>query len=671
MIAYAAPIASDDVSTPSHIQNRSSDLRLVVGSKLCELMQSPNASGIRLLNSVAGALLGFAMLLLLRPYPGIAHDSILYMGQGVAQLQPDIFSQDLFFAYGSQTQYSLMPWLLGKSFALATPPIIFLWGTLFSLLFFSAASWFALSALLPERQRYWAWLGVICLPPIYGVVSIFGYNENFLTSRPFAESLCLLTLGFLVRRRWLVAGFCLLAAGLCHPLQAIAAVLVAWPWAVMRDRRWLHAIWLIIPVMLLATAGVRPFEGLLQAADPTWLATLRTSRQLFITLWTVDDFKALGFDVTLLALGWQTLRGTLGRWCAAALCGLAFGMGASLILVDCLHLVLPASLQLWRVQWLAHWLGIATVAVLLFRHLEAKDWARAILLALAAQLAWGETEFGWLILVVMYLALPWMVQGDRARLKPLLTWLFGLGLALLFANHAINEVKWFVATSYRIDVYPIEIRLLLFPAVGFGLPLLGVYVWERLRSTTRKMLLVSILIPLIALGAARWDARLPVDRAIERSAFRTDVFGTSLPVDAQVFLEPENLVVNWLVLGRASYFSSGQLAGQMFNRATFEEGRERKKRVFPLIMEGARCRAQMSRGKAKCHISDASLSRVCKPGPTSAPDYLILPYEQPQDSSGEWEVLRLATGDSMTYRLYSCAVVNDWLQHQSSIPYVR
>ena len=129
---------------------------------------------------------------------------------------------------------------------------VMLMGAFISMLLFAASAWFALKTLLPTQQRYWAWLGALCLPSIYGVVHIFSYNEPFLTSRPLAESFCLLGIGWLIREKWLLAAASLLLAGLFHPLQAIAGAAIIWVWAVGQDRRWLHALWLIFPVSALA-----------------------------------------------------------------------------------------------------------------------------------------------------------------------------------------------------------------------------------------------------------------------------------------------------------------------------------------------------------------------------------------------------------------------------------
>ena len=113
-----------------------------------------------LLTKSAHILGACVVLLLLHRYPGIVHDAILYMGEGLARRSPAVFAHDLFFLHGGQDQYSLMPSLLGWLLQWWPAPQVFMWGALGTLLLFGAASWFALRALLPNRQRAWAWLGL-------------------------------------------------------------------------------------------------------------------------------------------------------------------------------------------------------------------------------------------------------------------------------------------------------------------------------------------------------------------------------------------------------------------------------------------------------------------------------------------------------------------------------
>jgi len=621
-------------------------------------MESKPCAATPGLTMLAGAVLGLAMLFLLRRYPGIYHDSMLYLGQGLMQRWPDIYGQDLFFLHGNQASYTIMPWLLGKAFGLASPPAVFMWGTLASMLGFAAASWFCLCAMLPERQRYWAWLGALCLPSIYGMVRIFSYNEPFLTSRPIAETFCLVALGLMLRQRWLSGVAALACAAFFHPLQAIGAALVIWPWLVMQDRRWFHATWLALPLLLLAISGIEPFAGLFRRADPAWHAEMRNSQQIFMTLWTTNDFKVIAFDLLVLLQARRALSGQFGAWCLAAAVGMVIGMGASLLLVDGLHLVLPSGLQLWRSHWLAHWTSMAAIAALLFHHLRSGQLIGALLLTLTALLAWGETAWGWLAVATLYLAWPSVPSQTRSRIEPILSGLFLIAILLLFANHAGNEFHWFKEAKFRLDHYPIDRRLLVFPALALGLPLLAVVLWERAGRTAKVLLLALVLCPAGVVVASIWDSRSPLQRQVEESAYAPNVFGADIPIGAQVFWYPESLVSVWLVLQRPSFYSSGQLAGQMFDRRTALEGKRRRERVLPLMRESTQCQddALSDERKRRCQISTASMDLACARTSGLAPDFLVLPHELPQPPSGTWTIKDSATGELLaTYRLYRCS----------------
>src|SRR5690606_34643181 len=128
----------------------------------------------------------------------------------------------------------------------------------------------------------------------------------------------------------------LAAAAAFHPLQALSAAAILWPWLAFRDRRWLHAAWLAVPVMLLAYAGVAPFDGLFRRPDPEWMAAIQESYHLFVTRWDVGSLKVLGFDAALLVFGWRVLPPGFQQWCRAALVGLLLGICANLVLVDAL-----------------------------------------------------------------------------------------------------------------------------------------------------------------------------------------------------------------------------------------------------------------------------------------------------------------------------------------------
>lgn len=391
------------------------------------------------LDTIAGCLLAGLVLLYLRRYMGINHDAALYLGQALLERWPDIFQSDLFFAHGSQGSYTALPWLVSRAFDLATPGTVFLVGTVIGFLCFTAASWFFLHAVLPPRQRYWALLGVLCLPPAYGVVRIFSYGEPFLTSRPLAEAFCLFGLGLLVRKRTLLGVACAAIGLLLHPLQAIAACLVAWPWLVLQNRRWLHALWFIIPIALMGLTTIAPFRDLFHLIDQAWLADVRSfTGQLFLTTWNVADLNVLAFDVLLLIYAWRTLSPQFGTWCLSALVGLALGLIANLILVDWLHLTLPAALQLWRVHWLAHLIAMASVAAILYRDIKNHEPARALCLGLTLVLA-QDANWLWVLFAILYIAWLRILGLAPTAIKRILGAIFLFGMLTLYVVYAANE----------------------------------------------------------------------------------------------------------------------------------------------------------------------------------------------------------------------------------------
>jgi hypothetical protein len=608
---------------------------------------------------IAGGLLGVIMVLLLHRYVGINHDSILYLGQALAQRWPQIFGQDLFFVHGSQDRYSIAPWLLSEAVGIINPPMLFLWGSAVGLLGFFLAGWYCLRVLLPADQRYWAWLATICLPPVYGMTQLFSYGEKFLTPRPFSEALCLVSIAFFTHKRTWLALLCLGLACILHPLQMLAASLIIWPWLVIRDRRWLHACWLGIPILFLAYIGVKPFPDLYVRIDPTWLYNLYDATpQLFLSKWGLADFNNLLFDVFLLIIAQRILPLDFARWCRAAIFGLMLGFAVTALLVDSLHLALPAALQLWRVHWLAHWLSIAAIGGLCFYDIHAKNFSRALLLALAATFAWGEGTWEWCAFAMLYAVWPRIHHRLPSNVTKLIGILLGSLVLLLSIEHTALQLTGFKNAGYQLDLFPFDRLLLAFPAIGFGLPLLCVFLWNRLTEGWQKILFLSCLIPLTILSCWCWDSRGLANRVFENNVFKPSIFGIMIPEHAQVFWYPGSIMGPWLVLQRANYFSPGQVAGEIFSRETAIDARGRIEKLRPLIEQGLGCDQARLAGTyhRDCAISPGNLRIACEPGPVPPPDFLVLPYQQPQGAIGTWALVDPAglQSDSKLY-LYKCS----------------
>ena len=131
-----------------------------------------------------------------------------------------------------------------------------------------------------------------------------------------------------------------------------------------------------------------------------------------------------------------------------------------------------------------------------------------------------------------------------------------------------------------------------------------------------------------------------------------------LPENAQVFWYPGSIMGPWLVLQRANYFSPGQVAGEIFSRETAIDARGRIEKLRPLIEQGLGCDQARLAGTyhRDCAISPGNLRIACEPGPVPPPDFLVLPYQQPQGAIGTWALVDPAglQSDSKLY-LYKCS----------------
>lgn len=489
---------------------------------------------------------------------------------------------------------------------------------------------------------------------------MFKYNEPFLTPRPLAESLCLVAIGLVALKRHALAALALVAAGLLHPLQTIAVLPLLYCYAVRLDRRWLHLAWLAVALLALAwpLRSHLPLDPFL-VIDDIWLIILKDNTgQLFLRNWAPESFQAIALALVILGYATTRTRPSLAPLCAAAAVGLVLALTASFLLVDTLQLALPTGLQLWRAHWITHWLAMAMAATLAWQDVHARDVPRALLLMLVLLLTRNMVGFAWIVLIGLYIAWPKLIaQGTVARLRPVLGWLFAIGIATLFASYMLLEWGRFHMAHYRLDLYAIDRRLLLFPLVPFGLSLLGFLLWQRIGKPTRVAVIALALLPLTAIAALRWDARPPLVLATERHANTPDIFGTPLPQDAQVFWLQWGVLETWLVLNRASYYSPYQVAGQIFNRDLSFDANRRAAHLSPLMLDEIACEdlARPERDRALCKISNEGLHRACAPPTGRGPDYLVLPYRQSQAARGTWSIEDPMTGENIiTWRLYAC-----------------
>lgn len=611
-----------------------------------------------------------ALIVYLRPYTGIRHDAALYLAQALRIISPEIFDRDLFFIAGSQADFTIFPQLLASLLQHFPAGDVFLALTLLSRLCFYAASWYLVRILFQGKLQWAVIFSLIVMPTGYGSYSIFAYAEPFLTARPIAEALSLVALGLLVRRKTLWAILVLGIAGGLHPLQALAAAIVAWCWLVMQDRRWLWALLAVIPVGILGIAKIGPFAGLFTRIDPDWMQlVLQFSDNIFLSHWEVRDWCIVVADFYLLYRLSHCVPagGVLAGLCRAVLLAFAVGLALSMLLADVLQLALPAGAQFWRVLWVVHWLAMAGVPVVLWCQWQrqSRDWIAIMLLVaiVATGASVSRTTLPWAVLGLIPLSIAWPHISARIG-RPMKAFiLIGLAAILAVALFRYQLSAWLVfkVLGSSLERVRQDVVVLGFPLIaGTIVALLG---WAYSRSGKRLGAALGVL-SLIALGGALlvWDSRSPWTRVVEASAGQ-DVFGEHVPTDSTVYwysAEPSPLGP-WLVLGRASYFNIFQMAGQIFNRGTSFAGIQRQLQIAPVNMQAEICDTMnaVNGSPDACWIGDVGLRYMCTPyKDTAPPDYFVLPFRQPHGVRGVWGPRHPATGEVLgNYYLYKCS---DW-----------
>src|SRR5665213_3229147 len=214
-----------------------------------------------------------AFWILIHPYRGLEHDSLLYAGLALARLHPAALGHDLFVRYGTQDHFTLFSPLFAaaiRTLGLERAAAILTFAT--HVAFFGAA-WLLARRLMSPLLALLAVGLLVVLPSWYGSNSVFAYIEAFLTPRQSAEAFALAGLTAALGSRQLLAGVCMLVAMLLHPIIAAAGV-TAWIILVAglaRPRRSMvivAALALALGLMALSATGVGPFRHF----DAPWLS---------------------------------------------------------------------------------------------------------------------------------------------------------------------------------------------------------------------------------------------------------------------------------------------------------------------------------------------------------------------------------------------------------------
>jgi hypothetical protein len=625
------------------------------------LFASTDMSFSRPLPLLAALLAIVAWMLLAHPYEGVRHDGTLYLGQALLNSRVPALAHDVFFVGGSQDRYSIYSHLMVRLYEHL--------GLLRTHVGVMLSSWaLMLGAVLTLLRRFapegslalWGALGFAVMSPIYGGSWVFGYSENFVTARSFAEPLLLWALAALLAGRRRVAVALQVAGALFHPLMSLPVITISWCFLAETDRRWLWLLAAVPAALLAALGGIAPWDGLLKTYDPYWWALVETgNEQVLLSNWSLQDKLSVVLDLAvLLAISRLRPLDDATRMLYATVVTTVVFIALSALGADGWHAVLLTQLQLWRAHWVAHLLAMALAPWLL-----AQLWQRgglwpasACALALALLNSHIGMNHGSAALALWALAslAAWRV---RTVSRPMLQLACGgilfvvLGLGADQMAGEWRQLTWESPSTLWSDGL---FKLAAFPlvaAAGFA----GLLRWAE-RSRAHALTAVALGAILLGATVSHWDQRPDLARAIESTAPGHLPFGDHIPPDASVYW-PEQLAHVWSLLERPSHFSKQQGAGVLFNRYTGLVFGPREEQYRRINEDRERCRngAMLTRdiaAKRACEMPSMDrLTTLCNQ--PDAPDFLVLRGRLEPPPLATWQP-PTRRDPPQTFALYAC-----------------
>jgi len=573
---------------------------------------------------LALACLSIAFWIVIHPYRGLEHDSVLYTVLALGRLHPAALGHDLFVRYGAQDHYTIFSPLFAAAIqaaGLERGAALLAFATYVA---FFASAWLLARRLMSASEALLAVGLVVVVPAWYGSGSVFAYFEAFLTARQPAEAFALAGIAAALYSRHVVAGACMLVALLLHPIIAAAGITL---WIILfpgfaRPRVAAIVIGIFGIALIGASAtGFGPFAHL----DGNWLNILQTRLPyLFPTRWSVTEWINPGIRAAVLVVGvGYTSNERVRRLCIGTLITLCLGMLFDIVESDWLHVIVAAQMQTWRWLWL---LGV--LSVLLAPSIAIDCWRSgglgraAALLLLSAWLARND-YFAILPMVLAYVA----AARPAALREPRQAQLMQVGACILLAASLVILVGAVRETLPELAVIraghrPYLVRIEEAQALAYGglLPaaLLALVWWSTHRATRRSALLLAalgavLLLSVLPYSVRTWThARYPQDRYQAFASWRAVI-----PESAEV-LWPDPPLVAWFELGRASYWSLYQMAGMVFSRDVTMVTTSRENAVTPILPQLRRAVS----GTATKHYAQTAApedARGLKSGPCRVP----------------------------------------------------
>jgi hypothetical protein len=604
-----------------------------------------------------GALVVLGLWMLARPYNGLRHDGIFYIGQVMLHMWPDIFKNDLFFKYGSQDQFSIFASLLERLYHLLGVPVTqVLVLVVCGLSFMISLAW-ALRWIESPLER-WAGLATVAVfSHLYSANGTFAFTEGFVTARSLAEPLALAGIVLVLRGRLVTAGATLLLSAAAHPLMALPAVTVVWAYLSLSNRRWLWSLALLPLPAVLGVLGIKPFDALFVRFDTAWWESVSVANvHVFMLNWIVSDWQILVIDAGVLWLAMHSLGPPLAQLARALLLASTGLLALTAIGADLLHDALLTQLQLFRVLWLTHLFALAFLPAMLWRRWNAFNGSRLPALSLAAAMLAANSRWpaGWALIAWAFLVEALVRSGRPVtpRLDRIASMATALVMVVLTVAIPSKTLIDFREGGAPMNLPNYSLALMTVPTISMALAA-ALYLGWTAGKRSRGAAVAGALV-LAGYGAIHWDRRDDWNRYVEDSIFREHPFEKFIPRHAEV-LWNDNQLTSWMLLKRANFVSSVQGAGFLFNRGTAIEFQRRAPAIGILQMQKEICAVMQgvsnSPEQVGCAPAPEVLSEICRI--PHGPDFIVLSDKVPKGEVAEWTFN--SPTRKQTFYLYDCS----------------
>jgi hypothetical protein len=578
--------------------------------------------------SLAAAFGLAAIWLLTHRYGGIQHDGLFYAVQAVARADPSAFRNDLFFAFGSQDDFTVFSrphaWLAGW-LGLERAALLLLAGA--HLLWALAA--YAIARQWLGGRALWICLALLfALPRHYGAMDVFHFAEGFLTARSWAEPLVLASVAAGLAGRKSLSVALIVAAAALHPIMAAAGALfllifLGGPRVAAAVALAGTAAWLALPAP--------------RVMDPEWLAIV-LGRAPFLTFerWTWGELGEplvwIGILLVAAKIGPLRIRGACRALAAVGLVGLLLGAAATLT-----HATLLLQTQPWRVLWLTKVLGLVALTVLFAERWRGSRTDRWLLIGLVAAVFTAETAGGPAAIAIALIVGRLGEEGLRSIHLP--DW-FPVAGTIAIGVVALQSALVILQQFQHVADKAVAIQQLGMPvgdfASFFGGPLavlLPLAMWWLLRLANRhERIAAGVAAAVLAIAALGW--RLD-DDPTHRQMFGPAPprpFGEAIPRNATVYWSG-NFLYAWFLLRQGNYASPQQAVGVVFSRQTAIEARRRLDRLAAIGAPEALLAATLSGPRPAGSLGNEGLAWLCA---DPLLDFVIL-RQRIVDGAPEWQ----------------------------------